>query len=114
MSDKERIVGYVDADIKQDVEALVDNTDQSVSSFVAEAVREKIQREQLERLADQYDIEQRMLRMVQDATDRVVDETADAVTAELLYQLKKEGLIDNHTTADDGGGDTDDDDGWNL
>lgn len=111
MSDKERIVGYVDEEIKQDVEALISTSDQSVSSFVAEAVREKIQREQLERLADQYDIEQRMLRMVQDATDRVVDETAETVTAELLDRLEAEGLIDDQPAADDGGGDDND---WNL
>lgn len=112
MSDRERIVGYVDGEVKQDVESLIDNTDQSMSAFVAEAVREKIQREQLERLSDQYDIEQRLLRMVQDATDRVVDETAEAVTAELLEQLDRQGLIDDKAADDDGGGDDDSD--WNL
>jgi hypothetical protein len=83
-----------------------------VSSFVSEAVREKLEREQLERLSDQYSIEQRLLRMVQEATDRVVDETAEAVTSELLDQLNREGLIDS--SADDSGGGDETNNDWNI
>lgn len=86
MSDKARIVGYVDEGQKQDIERLAEDADLSVSAWVAEAAREKIEREKFEELANRYRIEQRLLELVDTAADRAVDE----ITAEVRQAVRDE------------------------
>lgn len=110
MGDKERIIGYVDEGLKEDVETVADDRGESVSAVVAEALRDYVRREQMERLNDQYSIEQRMLAMIDDATRRVADETAETVVDELAERIERGELSAEVSSTDDGG----DDDDWNL
>lgn len=86
MTDKARIVGYIDEDHKQDIERLAEDTDRSVSAWVAEAAREKLEREKFEDLTDRYRIEQRLLELVDTAADRA----ADDITAEVRQAVRDE------------------------
>lgn len=83
MTDKEKISGWVDEDLKSDAERIAEDRDQSVSKFVEAAVRKEIEREKLEALSDQYSIEQRILSMVDDAADRAADQISQTVVEEL-------------------------------
>lgn len=94
MSERERLVGYVSGDTALEVEKLADRNDQSVSEFVASAVSEKVEREQLGALTEEYSVEMKLLRLVESATDRVVDETAESVADELITEFDDRGLLE--------------------
>lgn len=87
MSGSERLVGYVDTDTKTDVEQLADKKDLSVSEYVAEAVEEKVEQDQLGGLSQEYSVEMKLLRLVDGAVDRVADEAAEQIADEVVGEL---------------------------
>jgi len=99
MTDKARIVGYVDDERKQDIERLAQDADLSVSAWVAEAAREKLEREKFEELTDRYRIEQRLLELVDTAADRVADEISAEVHQAVRDEI--EGNSPGDTDTDD-------------
>lgn len=106
---RERIPVYVDADRAADIEAAADRADMSKSGWMAEAAEEKLHREQLEELADQYDLEQRLLRLVRDSADRVSEELRGEIREVLREELaahgedQREGQRSDPSTATEGG-----------
>jgi len=87
MSETERIVGYVDADTKTDVEQLAKKMDLSVSEYVAEAVEEKVEQDQLGGISEEYSVEMKLLRLVDGAVDRVADEAGEKIADEVVAEL---------------------------
>lgn len=119
MSKDERLVGYVSSETKASVEQLAARKDQSVSEFVAEAVDEKVEKEKLGTLSEEYSVEMKLLRMIDSATDRAVDEMSDEVADRLVDELADRGLLDDDRAGGSGAvvtGSDDDDDGndWNT
>lgn len=85
MTEKEKISGWVDEELKEDAKRIADQQDQSVSKFVESAVRKEIERQKLEALSDQYSIEQRILSMV----DSAADQAADQITQNVIEELRQ-------------------------
>lgn len=105
MTDRNRVVGYVDEERKQEIERAADDADQSVSQWVGDAAREKLEREQLDNLIDQYRIEQRLLEMV----DRAADRASDRIVEDLAEHLN---AVDGDRDDLDQEGERDDYDNW--
>ena len=99
MVGSKQVTGYVSESTHRSLSAKADAEDLSVSEFVAAAVEEKIERDGLESAADRYQIEERMLRLVDDAADRAADRVAD----QIIERVTAAG-----DAADSGGGDEDD------
>ena len=59
---------------------------------MAEAAQEKLQRDQLDDLADQYDLEQRLLRLVRESADRVSEELRAEIREVLQEELAAQGI----------------------
>jgi hypothetical protein len=93
MPDKKRIAGYVSPSEHERVKQRADADDLSMSEFVTEAVREKIDREDTAELAQQYRIEERLLGLVDDAADEAADQAADQITARVLEALEVRGQL---------------------
>ena len=87
---REQISGYVDEDEKQTFAAHAEAADMSLSEWVAEACREKVEREGLADEAQRYQIKDRLLELVDEAADRAADQIAD----EVLQELAAEGVVD--------------------
>lgn len=54
---------------------------------MAQAAQEKLDRDLLDSLAHQYDLEQRLLGLVDDAADRAADQIADEIRDLLTNEL---------------------------
>lgn len=100
MTEKERIVGYVDEAQKQDIEWLAEDADCSVSAWVAEAAQEKLEREKFEELANRYRIEQRLLELVDTAADRAADDLTAEVRQAVRDELGGNSPVDTDTEDD--------------
>ncbi|RBI58274.1 hypothetical protein DMJ13_27555 [halophilic archaeon] len=81
MVDNKQVTGYVSESTHRSLTAKADAQDISVSEFVAQAIEEKLERDGLESAADRYQIEERMLRLVDDAADRAADRIVDRLAA---------------------------------
>lgn len=103
MTERERLVGYVPGETALEVEKIAEQNDQSVSEYVAEAVSEKVQQDKLGSLAEEYSVEMKLLRLVDSATDRVADETAESVADSVIAELNDRGLLDTDNASDDSG-----------
>jgi hypothetical protein len=79
MVDNKQVTGYVSESTHRSLSAKADAEGMSVSEYVGEAIEEKIERDGLESAADRYQIEERMLRLVDDAADRAADRVADRI-----------------------------------
>ena len=79
MGNKTQIVGYVTDEEYRTVAAKAESEDRSISEWVVEAAHEKIEREGLESRGQQYQIEQRLMRLVDDAADRAADRIVDEI-----------------------------------
>lgn len=80
---RKQISGYVDEEEKQAFKAHAEAAEMSLSESVVEACREKVEREGLADEAQRYQIEDRLLRLVDDAADRAADQIAEEVLEEL-------------------------------
>lgn len=74
------------------IKAKAESEDRSVSKWVAEAAQEKIEREGLESKGQQYQIEQRLMAMVDDAADRAADRIVDEIETETETETGGSGL----------------------
>ena len=111
MSKNERLVGYVNSETKTSVEQLAEQKDQSVSEYVAEAVGEQVERDKLGGLSKEYSVEMKLLRMVQGASEKMVDEVSGEVADEIVNELADRGLLDASGDSTD---DSDDDGQWSV
>jgi hypothetical protein len=81
MVDRKQVTGYVSEATHRSLQAKADAEGLSMSEYVGEAIEEKIERDGLESAADRYGIEERMLRLVDDAADRAADRIVERVVA---------------------------------
>ncbi|RJS96611.1 hypothetical protein [Halococcus sp. IIIV-5B] len=81
MTDKKQIAGYVSRAEYRTISAKAESEDRSISSWVAEAASEKIEREGLESAGAQYQIERRLMSMVDQAADRAADRIVEELSA---------------------------------
>ncbi|EMA55685.1 hypothetical protein [Halococcus salifodinae] len=81
MVERKQVTGYVSEATHRSLQAKADAEGLSVSEYVGEAIEEKIERDGLESAADRYGIEERMLRLVDDAADRAADRIVERVAA---------------------------------
>lgn len=81
---RKQITGYVSESTHRSLTAKAQASDLSVSEFVGTAVEEKLEREGIESRADRYQIEERVLRLVDDAADRAAERIVEQVRADLL------------------------------
>lgn len=81
MVERKQVTGYVSEATHRSLQAKADAAGISVSEYVGEAIEEKIERDGLESAADRYGIEERMLRLVDDAADRAADRIVERVVA---------------------------------
>ena len=79
MGNKKQIVGYVTDEEYRTVAAKAESEDRSISEWVVEATFEKIEREGLESRGQQYQIEQRLMRLVDDAADRAAEQIVEEI-----------------------------------
>lgn len=111
MSGDNRVVAYPDEDLKDDIEAAADRQNQSNSAWLVEAAREKIERDTIEHLTDQYRIEQRLLSMVEDAGVTIVDDVGDRLEAAVREAIREElAAVDAGAEDQSDAGDQDDGD----
>ena len=111
MSKNERLVGYVNSGTKTSVEQLAEQKGQSVSEYVAEAVSEQVERDKLGGLSEEYSVEMKLLRMVQGASEKMVDEVSDEVADRIVDELADRGLLDASGDSTD---DSDNDYEWSV
>jgi len=111
MSKNERLVGYVNSETKTSVEQLAEQKGQSVSEYVAEAVGEKVERDKLGSISEEYSVEMKLLRMVQGASEKMVDEVSEEVAGQIVDDLADRGLLDASADSTD---DSDDDGQWSV
>jgi hypothetical protein len=83
MTERKQVSGYVSEEEHTTIKAKANAEDRSMSVWVAEACREKIEREGLEEAGQRYRIEQHLLGLVDDAADQAADRIVERVTAEL-------------------------------
>lgn len=81
MVGNKQVTGYVSESTHRSISAKAEAEGMSVSEFVGEAIEEKIERDGLESAADRYRIEERMLRLVDDAADQAADRIVERVAA---------------------------------
>ena len=81
MVNNKQVTGYVSESTYRSLSAKADAKGMSVSEFVGEAIEEKIERDGLESAADRYRIEERMVRLVDDAADRAADRIVERIAA---------------------------------
>ncbi|MFB6253061.1 MAG: hypothetical protein ABEI06_00460 [Halobacteriaceae archaeon] len=86
---RKQISGYVDAEEKETFKAHANAADMSISEWVVEACREKVERQGLADQAQRYRIEQRLLTLVDDAAERA----ADQITDEILETLETDDVV---------------------
>ncbi|HET7323527.1 MAG TPA: hypothetical protein VFJ06_04275 [Halococcus sp.] len=79
MVGNKQVTGYVSESTHRSLSAKAEAEGMSVSEYVGQAIEEKIERDGLESAADRYRIEERMLRLVDDAADRAADRVADQI-----------------------------------
>lgn len=79
MANKKQISGYVSREEYRTIKAKAESEDRSISSWVAEAAAEKIEREGLEATGARYQIEQRLMGLVDEAADRAAEKIVEDV-----------------------------------
>lgn len=92
-----RIPVYVDEEQEAMIEKAADREDMSKSAWMAAAAKEKLDRDMLDSLAHQYDLEQRLLGLVDDAADRAADQVADEIRDVLNDELDIEDQDETET-----------------
>lgn len=93
MPDKKRISGYIPPSEHETVKRRAETNDQSVSEYVVEAVREKVDRDSLGSAAQQYRIEERLMNHITDMTTEAADQAADRITDQILETLEARGRL---------------------
>jgi len=83
MTGKKQVSGYVSEEEHTTITAKANAEDRSISTWIAEACREKIEREGLEEAGQRYRIEQQLLGLVDDAADQAADRIVERVTTKL-------------------------------
>lgn len=79
MTDKRDIHAYVDPAVADEVEARAEANDESVSSWIAGAIEQRLKEDRLGDSADRYEIERRLERVVDRAADRAADRIIDRI-----------------------------------
>lgn len=79
MTDKRDIHAYVDPRVADEVEARSEANDESVSSWIAGAIDQRLQEDRLGDSADRYEVERRLERVVDRAADRAADRIIDRI-----------------------------------
>ena len=95
MVDRKQVTGYVSEATHRSLQAKADAEGLSMSEYVGEAIEEKIERDGLESAADRYGIEERMLRLVDDAADRAADRIVERVIAAAEAEENSSGESDD-------------------
>lgn len=95
MVDRKQVTGYVSEATHRSLQAKADAEGLSMSEYVGEAIEEKIERDGLESAADRYGIEERMLRLVDDAADRAADRIVERVVAAAEAEENESGESDD-------------------
>ena len=95
MVDRKQVTGYVSEATHRSLQAKADAEGISMSEYVGEAIEEKIERDGLESAADRYGIEERMLRLVDDAADRAADRIVERVVAAAEAEENNSGENDD-------------------
>jgi hypothetical protein len=95
MVDRKQVTGYVSEATHRSLQAKSDAEGISMSEYVGEAIEEKIERDGLESAADRYGIEERMLRLVDDAADRAADRIVERVVAAAEAEENESGESDD-------------------
>lgn len=95
MVDRKQVTGYVSEATHRSLQAKADAEGLSMSEYVGEAIEEKIERDGLESAADRYGIEERMLRLVDDAADRAADRIVERVVAAAEAEENNSGENDD-------------------
>lgn len=70
MTDRQSLSAYVDPDVADEVEARAEANDESVSSWVTGAVRQRLEEDRMGRAVDKYEVERRLERLVDESADR--------------------------------------------
>lgn len=83
----ERVAFYTSEETKEDIERAAERAGESVSEWVGKACKQRLEREALEGMTDQYRVEQRLLSLVEESADRVADEIADEVAEEVAIAV---------------------------
>lgn len=73
MTGKESLDTYVSPEIADEVSARAEANDESVSSWIAGAIEQRIEEDRLGDSADRYEVERRLERTVDLAADRAAD-----------------------------------------
>ena len=95
MVERKQVTGYVSEATPRSLQAKADAEGISMSEYVGEAIEEKIERDGLESAADRYGIEERMLRLVDDAADRAADRIVERVVAAAEAEENDSGESDD-------------------
>lgn len=96
MSNDNRVVGYVDDPTHRSFTARADAADKSQSEWVREAIEEKLDREGLNDAAHRFEIEDRLFDLV----DRLADEAADQIAADLRDGFDLDGEQGDETESE--------------
>lgn len=87
MSNQKRLVAYVSEDVHGEVEQIAEQQGVSMSDWVRSAVTEKIDREKERAYISNYDLEQRLLDLVETASGQAADQLADELADDLADEL---------------------------
>jgi len=79
MTDKRDIHAYVDPAVADEVTARAEANDESVSSWIAGAIEQRLEEDRLGDSADRYEVERRLERVVDRAADRAADRIVDRI-----------------------------------
>jgi len=101
MAEKERVVGYVRNSVYQTIADRAEANEQSVSEFVAEACREKIERDSVESASQLYRFEERLLESIDNASERAADRIATHVLEELQAHEQPQSVTDESSPDSD-------------
>lgn len=83
MTEKSRLVGYVGEQTARSAKAKADAADMSQSEWVAAAVEEKIEREGMQSAGENFRVEERLLDLVDQASERAAAKIVEEVRDEI-------------------------------
>lgn len=90
---RSRIVAYVDESVARTVAAKAAAEDKSDSEWVGDAISEKIEREGMESLGERYEIEERLLDLVDESAERAAEKIVEELETERGGSAETEGSI---------------------
>jgi hypothetical protein len=83
MGRDKQIITYVSEPEKRTISAKAEAADKSVSEWVHDAMTEKIEREGIESTGQRYRFEERLLDLVDEASERAAEKIADDLRDDL-------------------------------